>query len=66
MSVCISLTGVTTLAATGTLQGFFKDIMGWNGAVVGTIYEQASDEIELSVIGVTDQLMVEKRLLELT
>ncbi len=58
--LCIFLTGVTALAAaSGTLQGFFKDIFNWNGAVVGTTYEQASDEIELSVIGVTDQLMVE-------
>ncbi len=58
--LCISLTGVTAMAAaTGTLQGFFKDIFDWNGAVVGTTYEQASDEIELSGIVVTDQLMVE-------
>lgn len=37
------------MAASGKLQGFFKDITNWNGVVIGTIYEQATDEITISV-----------------
>lgn len=57
--LCVCLTGVTALAATGKLQGFFKDIMRWDGAVIGTEYEQATDEIELHIAEVTDELIVE-------
>lgn len=56
--LCLCLTGVTALAATGKLQGFFKDITDWKGAVTGTAYEQATDEVELSVALVADELAV--------
>ena len=46
-ALCLCLAGITA-AASGRL-GFFKDITNWNGAVVGTQYEQASDEIEITV-----------------
>lgn len=59
LALCFCLTGVTALAATGKLQGFFKDIIGWNGAVTGTSYEQATDEIEMSIVEVSDILTVE-------
>lgn len=49
--LCLCLTGVTALAATGKLQGFFSDITGWNGAVVGTSYEQATKELEVKAMG---------------
>lgn len=49
LAVCGCITGVTALAATGHLQGFFKDKTRWDGAVVGTTYEQATDEINVSV-----------------
>lgn len=57
--ICLCLSGITVLAATGKLKGFFKDIKRWDGAVVETSYEQATDEVKLSVIGVTDRLTVE-------
>lgn len=47
LAICLCLTGVTALASAGKLQGFFKDIINWNGAVVGTSYEQATEEIEI-------------------
>lgn len=50
LALCVCLAGVTGLAATGKLQGFFKDITDWKGAVIGTTYEQATDEMELSVV----------------
>lgn len=48
VALCLSLS-VTALAATGVQQGFFQDITNWQGAVVGTSYEQATDEISMDV-----------------
>lgn len=48
LAVCISLS-VTALAATGVRQGFFRDITNYSGAIVGTSYEQATDEINMDV-----------------
>ena len=45
LSLCLCFTGA---AAAGD-SGFFKDITNWIGAVVGTKYEQASDEIRITV-----------------
>lgn len=58
MALCFCLAGIATLAATGKLEGFFKDITSWDGAAIGTSYEQATDEIDLSVISVSDELTV--------
>ncbi len=58
-AICVCLTGVSALAATGKLEGFFRDIKRWDGAVIGTSYEQATDEVELNIIEVTDKLVVE-------
>lgn len=63
--LCVCLMGGTVLAATGKLEGFFKDIKRWDGAVVGTAYEQATEEVELSIIDVTDKLVVEITMLNL-
>lgn len=57
--LCLCLTGVTALAATGKLEGFFKDITDWTGAVIGTSYEQATEEINLNIVEVSDKLAVE-------
>lgn len=46
--VCLALS-VTAVAAPDTVKGFFKDIRRWDGAVTGTTYEQATDEIDLCV-----------------
>ena len=48
LAICLSLS-VTALAATGVLQGFFRDITNNRGVVVGTSYEQATDEISVDV-----------------
>ncbi len=54
--VCVS--GVTVLGA-GALQGFFTDVFRWDGVVIGTKYEQATDEITLTVAEVSNQLVIE-------
>lgn len=48
IALCVCMTGITVLASTGVFQGFFKDIFSWNGAVVGTTYENASDELNVT------------------
>ena len=63
-ALCVCLMGVTALAATGKLEGYFRDIKRWDGAVIGTAYEQATDEVELNVIDVTDELTVELTMLK--
>ena len=58
-AICVCLTGVSALAAIGKLDGFFRDIKHWDSAVVGTSYEQATDEVELNIVEVSDKLVVE-------
>lgn len=41
-----------------TAKGFFRDIKDWRGAVVGTSYEQATNEITMSVTVNTNELAV--------
>ena len=57
LAVCLSLS-VTALAATGVLQGFFRDITNRSSAIVGTSYEQATDEIIMDVTVNGDELTV--------
>ena len=57
VALCLSLS-VTALAATGILKGSFRDITNWQGAVVGTSYEQATDEIGVNVTANGDVLAV--------
>ena len=47
LAICLSLS-VTALATTDIMQGFFRDITDYCGAVVGTSYEQATDEIAVA------------------
>ena len=56
--MCLALS-VTALAATGVLQGFFKDITDFRGAVIGTSYEQATEEIDVGVAVKDDVLTVQ-------
>jgi len=57
LAVCLSLT-VAAVAAPNALKGFFRDVTDWRGAVVGTSYEQASDEIRMNVSVNGEELMV--------
>lgn len=61
--LCICLASTVALASTGKLQGYFKDIKNLQGAVTGTAYEQATDEIEMNITEITDVLTVEITLL---
>lgn len=64
LALCLCVTGVSALADTGKLHGLFKDIIRWDGAVTGTTYEQAADEVEIIIGEVTDKLKVNISLLE--
>ena len=48
VALCLSL-AVTAVAASGVLKGHFRDITNWQGAIVGTSYEQATDEISMDI-----------------
>ena len=48
LALCIGLS-VTAVAAPDILRGYFRDLTNWQGAVVGTSYEQATDEIGVNV-----------------
>lgn len=48
VALCLALSA-TAIAASGTLNGYFRDITNWQGAIVGTSYEQATDEIGMEV-----------------
>ena len=58
LALCLCITGVTALAASGQLKGFFKDIKDWRGAVTGTAYEQATDELEVAILDSAEELTV--------
>lgn len=57
LALCLALS-VTALGATGTLEGFFRDVTNWQGAVVGTSYEQATNEIDVHAAVNGDSLTV--------
>ncbi len=58
IALCFCLSGITVLAATGVFEGFFKDIYRWDGAVVGTSYENATDELNVSAVYENGNLLV--------
>lgn len=62
--LCLCLAGATVLASTGKLQGFFKDVKRWDGAVVGTTYKQATDEIAVKITEVKEELTLEISMLD--
>lgn len=63
--LCITLASATVFATSGKLQGYFRDIKNFSGAITGTVYEQATDEIEVRIIDVSDKLTVEITLLNI-
>ena len=48
LAICLVLS-VSAVAASGVVKGYFRDITNWQGAIVGTSYEQADNEIGMSV-----------------
>ncbi len=64
VALCLGLGGITAMAAGDKMEGFFADVVRWDGAVVGTTYEQATEEIEVSVSVSGDSLIVDALLLK--
>lgn len=64
VTLCLGIGGVTVMAGSGKLEGFFADVTRWDGAVVGMTYEQATEEIEVSVAVNGDSLIVDAVLLK--
>ena len=55
--ICLSLSAAA-LAAAEEGRGFFRDIADWRGAIVGTSYEQAADEVRMNASVNDGQLTV--------
>ena len=53
--LCIGLPA--GMAATNT--GFFRDVTNWQGAITSTVYEQATNEIAVTVTAAADALTIE-------
>ncbi len=64
MAICIFVTGATVFATSEKMQGFFKDIYSITGAVIGSTYEQATDEMEIKISGISDKMEVEAKMLK--
>ncbi len=64
VALCLGLGGVTVMASSGKLEGFFADVTRWDGAVVGMTYEQATEEIEVSATVSGDSIVVDAVLLK--
>lgn len=64
VTLCLGLGGITAMAASGKLDGFFADVTRWDGAVVGTTYEQATEEITVSASVSGDRIIVDATLLK--
>lgn len=64
IALCLGFGGVTVMAANGKLEGFFADVTRWDGAVVGTTYEQATEEIEVSASVSNDSIIIDVTLLK--
>ena len=63
VAAIIALCVCVSVAAAAGHFGHFKDITNWKGAVVGTRYEQASNEIEVDAAASRDELTVTATLL---
>lgn len=61
IALCVCFCATAALAGTGIRQGFFRDITDNRGAIVGTAYEAAADEIllEAAVDGENLTVMVD-------
>ena len=59
LCICLSATGVAMQNS-----GFFKDVTNWKQAVVGTVYEQATNEISVTVNAEENALTVTAMMLE--
>ncbi|MBQ7765291.1 MAG: hypothetical protein IJ397_00435 [Lachnospiraceae bacterium] len=64
VALCLGLGGITVMAGSDKLEGFFADVTRWDGAVVGTTYEQATEEITVNAAVSGDCLVVDAVLLK--
>ncbi len=53
LGVCVLTTNYEAIGS--ATKGFFRDITGWNNAVVGTEYAQATEELKVEVVAVTTE-----------
>ena len=54
VAAVVTICAVTVVSA-GAIKGMFKDVKRWNGAVVGTEYVNATNDIEMTVSDAKDE-----------
>lgn len=64
LGVCVLTTNYEAIGS--ATKGFFRDITGWNNAVVGTEYVQATEELKVEVVAVTTEQAQTTLALEVT
>ena len=64
LGVCVLTTNYEAIGS--ATKGFFRDITGWNGAVVGTEYMQETEELKVEVVTVTTEQAYTTLALEVT
>ena len=47
--------GAITVVSAGAIKGMFKDVKRWDGAVIGTEYVNATNDIEMSINATKDE-----------
>lgn len=59
----LSVTTVSAYALSDQFRGYFKNIIRWDGAITGQIYENADQEINASAARINDEVYVTLELL---
>lgn len=54
VAAVVTICAVTVVSA-GAIKGMFKDVKRWDGAVIGTEYINATNDIEMTVSGAKDE-----------
>ncbi len=62
--LCVTAVGVTPLA--DPIKGYFKDVVRWDGAITGTEYKNATDEMKLEVAPLNSSASTSLSLLTVT
>ena len=63
--LCVAIASVSVFASSGKRQGYFRDIKNLGGAITNTAYEEATDEIEVNITDVSDELTLKITLLNI-
>ncbi len=64
IALCVCLAGVTILSATGSLNGVYREVTNFFGAITGGVYEQATNEVDIKIVNASNDLEIEITMLK--